>query len=180
MAPKDKENTREYRANYEAGRHDSNKEGIVSKALHPLRELMSSDSPRTDAYEDGYHGRDFDPPSSGGDGGSSGGCFLTTACAQAMGLPDDCTELQTLRAFRDNHVLHSPGGRALVKEYYAIAPGIVSSLEARADARSLFHDLYVGDIRAALSLIERGKDDEAMRHYQRMTRRLETLCKTSS
>ena len=29
--------------------------------------------------------------------GSSAGCYLTSACVEAKGLPDDCQELQTLR-----------------------------------------------------------------------------------
>ena len=30
-------------------------------------------------------------------GSSSGGCFLTTACCDYKGLPDDCYELETMR-----------------------------------------------------------------------------------
>ena len=29
------------------------------------------------------------------------GCFLTTACCEVLGLPDDCFELRTLRRYRD-------------------------------------------------------------------------------
>ena len=34
-------------------------------------------------------------------GNDSGGCFLTSACTEARGLPDDCHELTVLRSFRD-------------------------------------------------------------------------------
>ena len=34
-------------------------------------------------------------------GSSSGGCYFTSACVEAQGLPDDCHELTALRKFRD-------------------------------------------------------------------------------
>lgn len=58
---------------------------------------------------------------SGGIGGMS--CYLTTACCEYMGLPDDCEELTILRVFRDSLP------ESLVKEYYRIAPAIVSKIK---------------------------------------------------
>ena len=75
-------------------------------------DLEDSDCPWADEIYDyqSDRGRDefmrengLDPDryrhSGGGTHGSSGteGCFLTTACVVAKGLPDDCDELQTLR-----------------------------------------------------------------------------------
>ena len=47
-----------------------------------------------------------------GDAGSSTGCFLTSACVEAMNLPDDCEELMILRKFRDTWLVKQPGGQA--------------------------------------------------------------------
>lgn len=43
------------------------------------------------------------------------GCFLTTATVGTVGLPDDCWELATLRAFRDGWLARHPGGAALTR-----------------------------------------------------------------
>lgn len=56
------------------------------------------------------------------------GCFLSTAACQFKGLPDDCDELETLRRFRDDHLLKSEHGAAMVAHYYSVAPDIAESL----------------------------------------------------
>ena len=45
-------------------------------------------------------------------GNDSGGCFLTSACTEARGLPDDCHELTVLRSFRDGYLRSQPEGEA--------------------------------------------------------------------
>ncbi len=47
--------------------------------------------------------------------------FLTTACLQAAGLPDNCKELQTLRRFRDEYVSRLPNGSAILSHYLNVA-----------------------------------------------------------
>ena len=42
--------------------------------------------------------------------GRKGGCFLTSACVKFKGLPDDCAELETLRAFREQQAYRPPSG----------------------------------------------------------------------
>lgn len=72
-------------------------------------------------------------------------CFLTSVCCEAIGLPDDCLELNVLRKFRDNILLKSSEGAEEVAVYYTIAPFIAQSLRASGDrvyARSLYF-LYV-------------------------------------
>ena len=56
------------------------------------------------------------------------GCFVTTAVCQHRGLADDCYELETLRAFRDHHLLATAHGRDLVDHYYSVAPAIADRL----------------------------------------------------
>lgn len=55
-------------------------------------------------------------------------CFITTAACDALGKPDDCPELTAFRAFRDGYLRSCPDGEALIREYYAIAPTIVTAL----------------------------------------------------
>ena len=50
-------------------------------------------------------------------GNDSGGCFLTSACTEARGLPDDCHELTVLRSFRDGYLRSQPEGEAEIAEY---------------------------------------------------------------
>jgi len=57
------------------------------------------------------------------------GCFLTTACCEYKGLPDNCEELTVLRNFRDTYV-----PRDMVEEYYHIAPNIVVRITGNKEA----------------------------------------------
>lgn len=60
---------------------------------------------------DKYYKTDGKCSPSGSKESDNGGCYLTTACVAARGLPDTCTELQTLRAFRDGVLARQPGGQ---------------------------------------------------------------------
>jgi hypothetical protein len=105
----------------------------------------------------------------GGGGGSRccGGCkcFITSACVEAKGLPDDCRELTTLRRFRDGYVRALAEGPALISEYYEIAPRIVARIKARPDATRIFARIYERLVRA-VDLITAGLHDEALRVYR--------------
>ena len=57
-------------------------------------------------------------------------CFLTTACADFAGLPDDCFELSSLRRFRDEALTHMPGGMDDIALYYRVAPAILDRIGA--------------------------------------------------
>ena len=70
------------------------------------------------------------------------GCFLTTACCEAKGLPDNCPELQAFRQLRDDYVLHRPDGAALVESYYQMAPRIVTAIKSSADADQVLAQMY--------------------------------------
>ena len=64
---------------------------------------------------------------------ASGGCFLTTACCEYKGLPDDCDELQAMRRIRDEYIRNQPYGDKLIRNYYESAPGIVQKINERED-----------------------------------------------
>lgn len=66
-----------------------------------------------DVYETGMFGDD-----KGKVREEKGICFLTKACVEYAGLPDDCPELQTIRKFRDEYIHSLPDGGSLVEDYY--------------------------------------------------------------
>ena len=103
---------------------------------------------------------------------TSGGCYLTSACVEAMGLPDDCLELTTLRDFRDNWLAHQPGGKEEIKRYYEVAPGIVTAIHTKENAKAIFTEIYNELILPCVALIQEGKKEEAWKLYRDATERL--------
>jgi hypothetical protein len=99
-------------------------------------------------------------------GAGGGACFLTTACCEYKGLPDDCEELTILRDFRDTYV---PSG--LIKEYYRIAPLIVPQLSAKQ-----LESIY-GTIKDCVECIKAGSNLMALDKYKSMVSELKgDLC----
>jgi len=98
----------------------------------------------------------------------SKGCYLTTACVEAMLLPDDCHELQTLRNFRDGYVSKTPAGREHIQEYYHLAPGIIDAVNATGNGPGIFMNLY-SEICEIVSLIDNNKPAEAYQSYCDLT-----------
>ena len=109
--------------------------------------------------------------SSSGGSSSSGGCYITTACVDAIGLPDNAFELRVLRGFRDKVLMPDPRGRRAVMEYYRIAPDIVQAVEEQDDPQNIWKSVY-RDVRHAVSLVLSGDFEGAFKHYQNMTLRL--------
>ncbi len=93
------------------------------------------------------------------------GCFLTTACCEYKGLPDNCDELVTLRDFRDTYV-----PRNLVEEYYRIAPNIVVKIEGNEEA--LEHVYLV--VQQCVKDIKEDRKEEALKNYRNMVKELTT------
>ena len=103
----------------------------------------------------------------------SGNCYLSTACIEAMNLPDDCYELTILRRFRDEYVLSTEAGKRDISHYYTVAPLIVSRIKHEADAKEIFGDIYVSLIIPCVELISTGKNTEAYRLYKSYSTELE-------
>lgn len=101
-----------------------------------------------------------------GEASSESSCFLTSACVEAMGLPDDCKELSTLRAFRDTYLKNTPDGETYIAEYYRLAPRIVQCIRADANAMERFKEIYVELVLPCVALIEAGAFAEAFEKYR--------------
>ena len=102
-------------------------------------------------------------------------CFLTTAVCEYLGKADDCEELTTLRAYRDNWLAKQLGGRELIEEYYRIAPGIVRAMKDSPDYGELCETLLARYIRPCLALIAEGRNEECKELYMEMVRNAEGL-----
>ena len=80
-----------------------------------------------------------------------------------MGRPDDCHELQILRALRDSYMMRSPEGRSLVASYYETAPSIVANLKGENELD------YVWDVvLQCVAAIESGYPEQAVSMYREM------------
>lgn len=98
---------------------------------------------------------------------SGGGlCFITTAVCEMDGLPDDCSELKTLREFRDSYMTLTPQRAALVRAYYRIAPEVSRRLKAMPEARRFaVLTMCRSYIDSALAYIQDGEFGHAFRSY---------------
>jgi len=93
------------------------------------------------------------------------GCIITTACAEMLGLPDNCDELQTLRDFRDNYLMNTLNGRIAVDLYYKIAGDILAMIEDDPAREKMLKSVFRKHIRPAVRLIKKGKNKEAAQLY---------------
>lgn len=99
-------------------------------------------------------------------------CYLTTACVQARGLPEDCAELESLRAFRDGYMTRRMDGPALILRYYRKAPQILAAMRARADMNAEFAAIFI-EVTRCRALIAAGLYPETLERYRRMVETLE-------
>jgi hypothetical protein len=91
------------------------------------------------------------------------GRFITTAACEYRGLPDDCYELQVLRSFRDNYLMQTPEGEALVARYYSEAPVIAECLTRSEDLEYAW-----SSISRCVKLVEEREYEQAIRQYRDM------------
>lgn len=142
--------------------------------------LSHTDPQKRDAYlrkmglrPEKYGGGSRDPKnrqnaSSGGDSG----CFLTSACVKARGLPDDCEELTVLRQYRDGYLRSRPDGAEEIREYYHIAPQIVEAVNAKGNALEIWNRVYEEMVLPCVRMIQNGAMEDAFQLYKDYTIKL--------
>lgn len=107
---------------------------------------------------------------------SSGGCFLTSACVEYLGKADDCTELTALRNFRDQYMNATQEGKALIKEYYEVAPQIVKYIDSSTQKDDYYKYIY-SVICDCLKLLQKGDNEAVLNAYKNMVLYLKKECK---
>ena len=95
-------------------------------------------------------------------------CFITEAVMSQQGKDDQSEELQVLRAFRDNVMMQSVEGQAMVAEYEKIAPIIVQAIDQREDAFNVYQQIYSEFIAPAVESVKAGDYKGALEIYARM------------
>lgn len=100
---------------------------------------------------------------------NSGGCYVTTACVFAKGLPDDCYELETIRRFRDTWLRNQANGEEEIRTYYEIAPKIVEAFNRFENKKAIWNDIYEKIVLPCVKLIESEKYQAAFNLYKNET-----------
>lgn len=118
-----------------------------------------------------YYDRNKAPRSHNGPS-NNGGCFITTACVESMGLSDDCYELELLREFRDTYLKSRASGAHDIAVYYRTAPQIVESISKRNNADQIWSGIYRNMICPCIRHIEAHEFEKAYDHYKTFMLRL--------
>ena len=105
----------------------------------------------------------------------NGNCYLTSACVEAKGLPDDCDELTTLRHFRDSYLAASKEGQLDIEHYYKVAPSIVSEIKNTENSAEILNEIYNALVLPCVELIKSGSLPKAYDHYKKYTLKLESI-----
>ncbi len=100
-------------------------------------------------------------------------CFITTAVCLEEGKSDDCAELTAFRNFRDGYLQSCPDGKALIEEYYAIAPSIVLEIEKSADPKSRYAEIRKEYLQPCYEDLQAGRQLQCKLRYTEMVRALQ-------
>lgn len=161
-------------AQYGSGVQDKN----ISRAL---TELNVGRNMQQQQYNEGMRawGADKTAQAAARAGGSSsgifnddmpiiGGCFLTTACVDAMGLPDDCWALESARSFRDNYMAATLDRAKEIREYYVYAPRIVEAVNKLPDAKKIWKRFFWNDVVPFVEAINENQLEKSHALYKKL------------
>jgi hypothetical protein len=128
-----------------------------------LRSALDWATKRKDALAKDFDAQKCTPPAES--------CFITTACCDILGLPDDCFELRTLRRYRDEVMARSERGREAIARYYESAPIILARIPPGARSARLL-SVYARFVLPSALAAWLGFDRLAYRLYAAMMRDL--------
>lgn len=139
---------------------------IVITDMHHRDPSLNRDDSRRNVCEDFV----FDPTTKMGDSNNSNnassGCFLTSACVDALGKPDDCYELSTLRKFRDEWLAVQENGKADIARYYELAPKVVDEINRSSNSKEVYSGIYQNLVTPCVKMIEEGRLNDTWDHYR--------------
>ncbi len=95
-------------------------------------------------------------------------CFITTAVCEYQGKTDECQELTTLREYRDQYLGQSQEGRAMVEEYYEIAPILVLSIEMHREPGKIYEEIYQEYLRPCVEYAKKKENEKCRDLYADM------------
>ncbi len=101
-------------------------------------------------------------------------CYITTAACETLGLPDDCSELNLLRDYRDTYLMESPGGKELIEEYYDIAPSIVKHIGQQSDAEEIYRGIWNDWVQPCIEMIKNNEPEACREHYTEMVHTMQS------
>lgn len=96
---------------------------------------------------------------------NGGGCYLTTACVEHKGLADDCSQLESLRKFRDTIVQEDDVLRGKILEYYRTAPIIVQQINQSENSIEVYNNMFDEMITPCVQSFEAGNVELAKEIY---------------
>lgn len=99
---------------------------------------------------------------------SKSSCFITSAVCESFGKSNDCYELTVFREFRDNWLIKQADGKALIREYYRVAPHIVEQIKFSPNAREIYIKIWEQYLRPCLYYIEKGDNLHCKKMYVAM------------
>lgn len=102
----------------------------------------------------------------------SGYCFITTAACMALHESKDCSQLNVLRRFRDEHISDGGMGDKLIAEYYRIGPAIVRKIDCEWNPRAIYARLWQSYILPSYDEINRQNWEKAKNIYIAMVKSL--------
>lgn len=100
-------------------------------------------------------------------------CYITTAVCSSMGKADDCSELMTLRDYRDFYLQRTEQGRELIAKYYEMAPLIVRAIDQRRNAAGIYANIYSDYLLPCIQLIQAGELKQCRENYKAMVEKLQ-------
>lgn len=96
------------------------------------------------------------------------GCFITAATCSHTSETVDSGYLCDVRHFRDTYMQKTADRRALVEEYYRIAPAIVDSINEQADPASEYRRIRTEYLDKAVEFIRCSEEEKAKQMYVAM------------
>ncbi|MEN9848216.1 MAG: hypothetical protein RL368_956 [Pseudomonadota bacterium] len=104
------------------------------------------------------------------------GCFISTTICTHLGKGEQCDELVFLRKFRDEHLLTTNQGVAMVAEYYSISPPLLEKLEKiYLQNSTIYQFLYEEYLSVIILNLQHTKFEDAISNYKKMLEYITSL-----
>lgn len=104
--------------------------------------------------------------------GGGGGCYITTACLDALSLPKDSLEMIAMKVLTKEHILKSFQGKKDYITYGRKAPVIVQAIESRDDSQDIWKRVY-GALKNITSAVLSSDYERAHQQYKDLVLGLE-------